>query len=285
MEFPRMSVRRATAADIAGYGLTAAGQSASYVLEDNGIAEGLVIVAPRPFESECLGLDVRHVQDVRMTVPGRVPAPASVARLLEHLRVDGARLVSWRLPESERAMLQTAQAAGFHVIECLVTLGRPLLDAGPAPSCVSLADAGDAEGCARIGATAFRYDRFHADVNVDDRAADALKGAWARNAALGRADKVFVTRDGGTITGFNACLLRGDTAIIDLIGVAPGFHGQGLGRAVVAAALAHYQGRATRMIVGTQSANHRSLALYQGQGFRVENSALSLHAHLGQSNR
>jgi ribosomal protein S18 acetylase RimI-like enzyme len=97
---------------------------------------------------------------------------------------------------------------------------------------------------------------------------------------LGRADTVFVTETAGEITGFNACMVCGGAAVIDLIGVAPGFQGRGLGRDLVNASRSHYAGRTSRMTVGTQTVNTASLALYLSCGFRIEASALTLHAHL-----
>ena len=102
----------------------------------------------------------------------------------------------------------------------------------------------------------------------------------ARNSVLGRADRVFVTRDGDAITGFNACLRNGDDAVIDLIAVSRHYQGQGLGRALTVAAIAHYSGKSKRMNVGTQAGNVASLALYQSAGFRIMSSATTLHAHL-----
>jgi len=202
------------------------------------------------------------------------------AETLETLAKGGVDLVACRRPESDRQTLTALQRAGMCVVECLMTLSHPLKDIPTAEAGIAARDETDAAGCASVGERAFRFDRFHADPLVDDAAADALKGAWARNAVLGRADRVFVTREGDRITGFNACLLRDGAAVIDLIGVDPDFQGRGLGRCLVNAALAHYSGRAARLVVGTQSANHVSLALYQRTGFVVEHSALTLHAHL-----
>jgi ribosomal protein S18 acetylase RimI-like enzyme len=138
----------------------------------------------------------------------------------------------------------------------------------------------DADAVAAIAATAFRHDRFHADPLVPDAAADRFKEVWARNCVNGRADAVFVTEESGRINGFNACLLRGDTVAIDLIAVANGAQRRGLGRSLVDAALSYYFGKAARIIVGTQSANQPSLALYEAAGFRIKSSAFTLHAHL-----
>jgi GNAT superfamily N-acetyltransferase len=210
----------------------------------------------------------------------------SLARLVEdglaRLAAAGYALVSCRRPEADRTTLAALQAAGFRLVESLLTLARPLDRDIPAmPAWVDHASPADAEGCARVGGAAFRYDRFHCDAAIDGKRADALKSAWARNSACGRADTMFVTREGEAITGFNACLLRGETAIVDLIGVAPAHQGRGLGRALMQAALAHYAGSAKRMVVGTQSCNVGSLALYQSLGFRIESSAFTLHAHPG----
>ncbi len=278
-----VAVRAVTPAErgqLAQQGLRIGDHSAAYLLAPERGMGAVAVLAERGFESEILALPTRSLEEIRGAAPGE-PSPAQIAHLLAALKGEGARLVTCRRPESDRAILLALQAGGFRVIECLLTLSRALDGAIPAmPSAVSLATSADANGCAAVGATAFRYDRFHADTAIERSRADALKAAWARNAARGRADAVFVTRAGGAVTGFNACLLRGDTAVIDLIGVAPAHQGRGLGRLLTDAALAHYAGRAKRVVVGTQSCNHASLSLYQRAGFRIESSALTLHAHL-----
>jgi ribosomal protein S18 acetylase RimI-like enzyme len=268
-------------AELAGQGLRLGEHSSAYVVGPVERVGAVAAVAERVFESKLLNLPTRNLDELHATPAHSAMSPELVRALLKALAAEGVRLVTCRRPESERAMLAVLQTGGFHVVECLLTLARPLdRGAPPKPAGVRLATPADAEACARIGAAAFRYDRFHADPAIDDKRADALKSAWARNAVRGRADAVFVTYEGSVVTGFNACLLRGNTAIIDLIGVAPTHQGRGLGRALTQAALAHFAGRAERMLVGTQSCNYGSLALYHGQGFRIESSGWTLHAHL-----
>ena len=240
---------------------------------------------PCPFESEFLGIPT-----FRLEIPASTQnyAPETEALLLQELTIAldeialiGPHLVTCRRSETDRAVLSTLQVAGFRVIECLITLGCALdRTGGQPPVRVRKSTMADADAAERIGATAFYLDRFHSDPLVSDAAASRLKGAWARNSVAGRADAVFVIEEDGCVVGFNACLLRGDTAVIDLIAVAPGFQGRGLGRDLVAASLAYYAGKAARMIVGTQSTNYSSFGLYQSAGFRIEGSALTLHAHL-----
>jgi ribosomal protein S18 acetylase RimI-like enzyme len=267
-------------AELTARGVKIGDHARAYVLGPAGGA--IAVVVDRPFESQMLGIVTRHIEDIRCPAGSSAVPSQAIAALLAALKAEeGVRLVSCRRPEQERALLASLQAGGFRFVECLLTLVRPMhgtADASPAG--VSVAAAADAEGCAAVAGAAFRYDRFHADPAIGGPKADTLKAAWARNSVLGRADTVFVTRDGAQITGFNACLLRDDTAVIDLIGIAPAHQGGGLGRALTQAALAHYSGRVKRMMVGTQSSNHASLALYQSQGFRIESSAITLHAHL-----
>lgn len=260
-------------------GIPVNGERRVFVLERDGVVAGALSASPRSFESEWLGLEVFQIDAIEAWADEDALTEIAGGGLAM-LRDAGADLVACRRAEEDRSTLAALQQAGMAVIECLQTFGRSYADLPAAPSGIDMAAREDADQCARIAERTFRCDRFHADPMVDDGKADALKGAWARNSVAGRADRVFVSRAADRITGFNACLLSGDTAVIDLIAVDPDCQGQGLGRALVAAALHHYAGPARHMVVGTQSSNYGSLALYQGMGFRVEKSALTLHAHL-----
>ena len=255
------------------------GERQALVLERDGVVAGAVSVLVKPFESDLLERRVAQIDAIEAwDRPGDLEVLAGEA--LDAISGDGVDLVACRRPESDRLTLNALQRAGMCVVECLITLTHPLDDPPAVETDAARQEPADADGCAVVAARAFRYDRFHADPLVDDTRADILKATWARNSVLSRADKVFVIRENGRIVGFNACMLHHDTASIDLIGVDPDFQGRGLGRRLTGAALAHYASRANRMTVGTQSANHASLALYQRAGFIVHNSALTLHAHL-----
>lgn len=279
---PGAVVRRAGDKDfpaLAAINFGAKPDRAIFVADIEGKIAGAVAFAPRPFETEHLHLKTLHLDE--FVIVRKEASRPLFAGSLDALARGECQLVTARRPEAERDVNAALQTAGFQVIECLMSLTRPLeRNGGELPAGVSVASKNDADGCAEVARRAFRSDRFHADPAIDDSMADTLKAEWARNSVHGRADKVFVTRDGGAVTGFNACLLKGDEAVIDLIGVAPGHQGRGLGRALTAAAIAHYSGRAARITVGTQSCNSASLSLYQGAGFRICNSALTLHAHL-----
>lgn len=190
---------------------------------------------------------------------------------------SGVWLVSARIATDDTVADGELRQAGFRPIETLITLQREIFPDARLPSGVRPAGAGDWSGCLDIARTAFSYDRFHADVRVPKAAADRLKAVWVENSLKGRADAVLVVLDRGQVAGFVTCLVNGDAAVIDLIAVAPGCQGRGLGRNLVQGALAFYAGRKALMRVGTQAANTHSLGLYEGQGFKPISRQATYH--------
>ena len=285
MTSPRPASDRDAAA-LRPHGIEAQPGCSVLVAERTGAIAGAAVYAEQPFESEHLGRHAARIERLAAWPAEAAEAPEVLAELVAgcraRLEADGVGFVSCRLAEDDRAAIRALGQGGFEVVECLLTLGcdLPAEDASAAAG-IEIAGPEDAEACAELAARAFHTDRFHSDPAIPDAAADGLKAAWARNDCAGRADAVLIIREAGRLVGFNACFLRDEEAVIDLIAVAPQAQGRGLGRRLVEGALAHYPGRAQRMMVGTQSRNYASLALYAACGFRIEASALTFHAHLG----
>lgn len=207
----------------------------------------------------------------------RLEEPAHAADAVALARSHNVRLMSCRLPEPDERSSYLARAE-FRKVEVLLTLGRDLSPQGmPDGIRVAACNPVDAAACAAIGRNAFQYDRFHADPMVQRDAADSLKETWVHNDVMGRADCVLVAELDGRIVGFNACLLRTRTAIIDLIGVDPETRGKGIGKRLVQAMSAHYAGKADRIQLGTQLANERSRAFYTSLGFEEEGCRQTWH--------
>ncbi len=271
----------ADAERLSGHGLVATDGSEILVNERNGVIASALRYAARPFESGELGISIAGIEQCLLLDQDAEAFDELLQHCESRLRATGVGLITCRLREDERRAIAALHRQGFRVIECLMTLGRDLPPAPDAlPAGVERATRNEAEDCARIAAASFKFDRFHADPEISDQAADNLKAAWARNDCHDRADTVFVMRDGGRVVGFIACTKNTGAVAIDLIGVSPEMHGRGIGGRLVAAALAHYGGDATRMTVGTQSANIASLALYQSTGFKAETSSFTMHKHL-----
>ncbi|WP_377806327.1 GNAT family N-acetyltransferase [Azospirillum sp. A29] len=228
-------------------------------------------VVPQPFEMAFLGGPVwrAFAEDA---VP---PTPEDASSLVQAAESAGVKLIVCRVPYGTR-LSQVLADAGFRAVENLVTFRR---DLAPSLSCpespVTPALPGDRPGCIDIGRTAFLFDRFHRDVGPE--VGDAIKAAWIDNAFAGRADVILVSRSQGRPTGFVSCLERGDTAVIDLIAVAPAWQGQGIGRSLICGVLAHYTGRLGRVQVGTQEDNWASCHLYHSQGFEIIDRHTTFH--------
>jgi len=188
---------------------------------------------------------------------------------------DDAWLVTARVPENSSA-IPALENIGFRAIETLVTLRHDLVDVDEAPG-VMVAQPDEFDDCLGVANRAFVNDRLHQDPLVPDWVADKVRRQWVLNNLESRGNASFVTHDGDTVTGFNLCLLKDNEAVIDLIAVDTDHQGKGLGRALVNGALAHYQGNANSMLVGTQADNAPSMALYRGCGFAEVQRQITLH--------
>ncbi len=205
---------------------------------------------------------------------------APVARLLSS-KEEGpfppkAWLVSSRIPTSETKSINAIKEIGFREIESLITFRRPIeaIKDGAKPQ---LAKASDFNDCLDIGRTSFSFDRFHADPGVANAAASKLKETWVKNSLEGRADAVFVTREGDRTTGFNLCRLDGREVTIDLIAIANGMKGRSLGEKLIEQALNYYAGTADFIRAGTQINNMASNRLYLKTGFSEFSRQTTLH--------
>jgi ribosomal protein S18 acetylase RimI-like enzyme len=181
------------------------------------------------------------------------------------------KLVSCRLsPELSAKLAPSLREINFRHVETLSTLSTLSQRIGSFETKSTVVELGaekDIDEICKISAKAFIYDRFHADPKVANRIADEIKRQWARNAVLGRANKVLIVRNGGVIQGFCACLRAESRAIIDLIAVSPAVCGQGIGSLLLAGVFSEYEGVVSEIHVGTQISNKPSLRLYRRFGF------------------
>ena len=219
----------------------------------------------------------------------------------------GVRFLSVRLPEDAIAALHAVESVGFRIIESFLTFGRKT--AGEIPfvrspdssglgnetkdggsDCgVRLAQPDEMETVAAIAHRAFESFRLRVDPQIPESRARHSRREWVRNGFKGRAEAIYVAEsenrlrsESPRIVGF--ALLRSKagtekTGEIELIAVDPAFHGRGIGKALVAEAIQHYQGKTSEIHVGTQAKNLRAIGLYTRMGFSVIRSELSFHRH------
>ncbi len=224
--------------------------------------ESAITVRRSPFEESLLGGPV-----LRLDL-GAGALEFEIDAVVAQGRESGVRLISVRLPSADQPGAAALTKAGFRKIEQLVTWRRSIMPVPKRGHLVDLAREEDHAACIDIGRSAFTTDRYHADPKIPNAIADALKARWIENSLNGRADVALVARDNaGGVAGFNLIVDTGTDPMIDLIAVAERHRSQGIGRALVVAALDHYRGRAEAMVVGTQSQNTASMALYPALGF------------------
>ncbi|MBO6562841.1 MAG: GNAT family N-acetyltransferase [Nisaea sp.] len=211
---------------------------------------------PQPFDSGFIGAPVYRVEI----------SSADQISSLRSLVPGDAALVSVRIPVSWGA---PDPLSGFREIETLVSLERVLAeeDTRFQGAGIRFSTADDADACAAIAAAAFSADRYRADPLIADSIAARIKAAWARNEVTGRTDRTLIYEENGEILGFNGCLLRDGTMTVDLIAVASGHQGKGIGAKLLKAAFAHYAPRARKTLIATQASNHGALALYGKLGY------------------
>ena len=186
------------------------------------------------------------------------------------------------------AEVQTIQALlreGFYPVVVSVTLRRsaaqPTL---PLRSkSVRLAEATDWIDVAKIAASCFTHDRFHADPHISKETADCIKSKWAREGLMEATSrcphlmKMLVSQTLGYVTGFLLMKKEGEQWRLDLIGVYPIHQGQGVGKALVNEFLV--QAGSCDVMVTTQLTNTASLQLYLRCGFQIQESQYVLHYH------
>jgi ribosomal protein S18 acetylase RimI-like enzyme len=144
------------------------------------------------------------------------------------------------------------------------------------------------ETVADLAFRTFQFFRLFADPRIPEERARHTRQEWVRNGFKGRADAMYVAESSNRLAGFALLQLKiganGEkVGVIELIAVAAEFSGRGIGKALVAQSIRHYQGKASEIEVGTQGKNTRAVGLYIRMGFRLVRSEFSLHRHTDSS--
>jgi len=205
----------------------------------------------------------------------RLAEAGNAVGVVEGAKAANVGLISCRVPEgSETSELV---AAGFRLVEILVTLRAEIWRVDEVPKDIRRAHMEDAVACGEVARVAFKADRFHQDPEFSDDIANDIKATWVENSVKGRANAVFCAEINREIVGFNACLFDGDDAVIDLIGVHPQVQGQGIGTKLLDIMALHYRGRASHIRLGTQLSNEASMEFYDSLGFSEVSRAQTWH--------
>lgn len=241
-----------------------------------GPAAGESLLAHDRFSSRHLGREVYRLLDVNRAVEALARIPAAASPLM----------IEATVPADCVETAGRLTALGFRVIDTGIQLEMPAARLAPSmppapPLTWHVRDArpDDRAAVERLSGDTLTTSRFHLDPRIDSRAATQLKRAWAANFFDGwRGDRLLVVEDNGAVRGFLLTLERDGDGVIDLVALDPSVRGTG----ALGGLLSEWLNRApslTRLIVGTQVSNVRSLKAYERLGFRVSSASYVLHYH------
>ncbi len=198
--------------------------------------------------------------------PGLSPSPSTMARALDEARRRGYRSVlTPALSAPEQAPFV---AAGFRIHERLHLLGHDLRDLPPARQ-------------PGLGLRRGRNRDVETVLAVDGAAFDSF---WHFDAA-GLADARTATPQArfrvavvdGEIVGYHVTGRGGRLGYLQRLAVLPEHHGRGIGTTLIGDSLEWCVRKGCQsVLVNTQEANSRALALYEHLGFRSEPTGLAV---------
>jgi dTDP-4-amino-4,6-dideoxy-D-galactose acyltransferase len=149
------------------------------------------------------------------------------------------------------------------------------------------ADAAECEAAREIAGRCMVFSRFHVDPRFGATVGDAVNRAWMQSYCEGkRGEETLVALLDGRVVGFNA-ILRSSVAgtpcrVVDLIGVDDDARGRGVGQGLMQRFVADTLTAGLRcMRVTTQASNIAAVNLYERSGFRLAESMLVMHRHVG----
>ena len=194
-----------------------------------------------------------------------------------------------KVPTLEVEDLAALSGQGFFVSDVNVTLSRKP-GGQKKGACSAHVQVRDGEERDRalvldIAEQCFIYSRFHLDPFMENDVANKIKRSWMESYfSKTRGERVLIAEIDDKPVGFLAVLAGSkegqSTRTIDLIGVDPGYQGQGVGKELVQTFVGLYEGQCDLLTVGTQVANVPSLRLYERGGFSITESTYVLHAHV-----
>ena len=249
--------------------------------------EGLAVLQPAPFDSECLQMKMAKLA---WLVASEEQRSASIERALRRAREAGIEHVTARFRADNLAMARAAIDAGFYLADVSVTFRRaippPTKTAASGISIVPYSgDSHQRDAMLALASDIFSNSRYYGDPVFERTHVDTLHRRWVENSCGGRADRIFVATSGAKVLGFVACLFSpgnpaygiAPMATVDLIGVTPDAQGRGVGTALMAAATENYRGRSAEIQVGTQAYNYGAIRLYTRCGFHLAKAETTLH--------
>ena len=238
-----------------------------------------MVVDPLPWDSDFFGVNIATLH------PARINATV-VEYALRKCRKESIDCLYYRCDCHDPVSVVLAERHKFHFVDIRMTFHRPIpaLDASPrsAPrSAYTIRPAcrADVPQLKAIASTSYVFSRYFFDRRFPNSICEKFYANWIEKSVRGFSDVVLVAASEKKVLGYISCSMRaGSKATIDLVSVAPGSEGAGVGKALVRASLdwANAHGAATMEVV-TQGRNYAAQRLYQSCGFKTLKLELWYH--------
>jgi len=219
------------------------------------------------WDSEFFGVETAEI------LPRQLNAPALRATL-ESLWSTGVGLVYWAADPDDPESAEAAAVCEGLKVDTKITYGMNadvMSKEIPSAHVIREYDAWlECDGYLEaIAIDCGASSRFRFDPGISDERCSEMYRQWIRNSVNRTfADSVLVSRNQGEISGLVTVVDQSGTGSIGLLGVGQKFRGQGIGRALVGAALTWFLTHGcSKASVVTQARNHAACRLYESAGF------------------
>jgi GNAT superfamily N-acetyltransferase len=263
------------------------------VRAEKGRLTGLAVMRPLPWDTEFFQMGCARVEAFypdRTDEAALDRSRALAAEVVDWCRRRGVRFASAKIEAADALSSLGLGRSGFDVVDTELTL----ITDRTAPSVAPMEPPPGIEIVAGDGLTGvslaalgglYEYSRFHADPRVGPELADRLWGLAVNNQAAREGRPVVLLVEGDRAVGIISCRPEADLAAITgaavgdwfMVGVAPGYRRRGLGRTLLAAALAQGLERYDLIQVSTQAYSPGAVHFFLAGGFRLCRAGLSLH--------
>ncbi len=239
------------------------------------VADLATIVEQLPWDTEFFGENIATLHPARLneTIADHALAKCRKAKI---------DCLYYRCDCHDPVSVALAERHGFHFVDIRMTFARAIEKQAKAPLkgyAIRPARRSDLPQLKTIAAGSYIYSRYFFDRKFPDAICAKFYANWIEKSVRGYSDAVLVAAKGSKVFGYLSCSMRaGSKAGIDLVSVAPGAEGAGVGKALVRASLdwADARGAGTMEVV-TQGRNYAAQRLYQGSGFKTQKLELWYH--------
>jgi dTDP-4-amino-4,6-dideoxy-D-galactose acyltransferase len=274
--------RDVTPQQIAAYALSTIPASAELIIApDAGTA-----LYETPWDTRKLGVRAGRVALVAPSPAGAAPV---VAETLARAEAQGFGYLITRVDANDLAAVQTLEAAGFQIVDAILSQYLRVPAAPPAAADPAIpvrpVRPDDAAALGAIADLSFHHSRFHDDPFIGAARARRFYHDWVESLAHGLNTLTLVAERDGAVVGFLSCLdftgARGaygwGYGRIELVAVHPDARGAGVVPALTARLVAESPALGWSLLgIGTQIGNLAAIKAYQRAGFTPGDAIFTL---------